>query len=67
MIRVTHKDKDGSEFVLNAELIKFVEAKPDTVITLFGDEKVLVRESVEEVSRRTVAYRREIRLADRLG
>ena len=65
MIRVTRRS--GGEFVLNAELIKFVEGTPDTVVTLLNDEKLLVRESVEEVVRRTAAYRREIRLADRLG
>ena len=65
MIRVTRLS--GGECVVNAELIKFVEGTPDTVITLLGDEKFLVREPVEEVIRRTAAYRREIRLADRLG
>ena len=65
MIRVTRRS--GGEFVLNAELIKFVEGTPDTVVTLLSDEKLLVRESVEEVVRRTTAYRREVRLADRLG
>ena len=57
----------GGEFVLNAELIKFVEETPDTVLTLLDGEKLLVKESSEEVIRRTAAYRREIRLADRTG
>ena len=65
MIRVTRLS--GGEFVVNAELIKFVEGTPDTVLTLLDDEKLLVQESVEEVVRRSVAYRREIRLADRTG
>ena len=58
---------NGGEFVLNAELIKFVEETPDTVLTLLDGEKLLVKESVEEIIRRTAAYRREIRLADRTG
>ncbi len=65
MIRVTRLS--GGEFVLNAELIKFVEGTPDTVVTLLSDEKLLVRESVEEVVRRAAAYRREIRMIDRLS
>ena len=65
MIQVTRLN--GKEFVVNAELIKFVEATPDTVITLTHDEKVLVRETVEEVIRRVVAYQRETRLTARLG
>ena len=65
MIRVTRLS--GGEFVLNAELIKFLEETPDTVVTLLDGEKLLVRESTEEIIRRAVAYRREIRLADRAG
>ena len=65
MIQVTRLN--GKEFVVNAELVKFVEATPDTVITLTHDEKVLVRETVEEVIRRVVAYQRETRLVTRLG
>ena len=65
MIQVTRLN--GREFVVNAELIKFAEETPDTVITLVHDEKLLVKESVEEVVLRVVAYRRELHLADRLG
>jgi flagellar protein FlbD len=36
-------------FVVNADLIKFIENAPDTVITLLTGEKLVVRESVEEV------------------
>jgi flagellar protein FlbD len=35
--------------VVNADLIKFVENAPDTVITLLTGEKLVVRESLEEV------------------
>ena len=44
----------GKEFVLNADLIKYIESTPDTLITLAtANEKIMVRESVEEVVRRT--------------
>ena len=36
---------DGSEFVINADLIETVEATPDTVITFAHDKKVVVRET----------------------
>ena len=36
-------------FVVNADLIKYIENAPDTVITLLTGEKLVVRESVEEV------------------
>ncbi len=51
---------NGKEFVLNAEQIKFVEATPDTVVTLAGsDEKFMVKEGVEEVVRRVIEYKRQ--------
>jgi len=51
---------NGKEFVLNAEQIKFVEATPDTVITLASnDEKFMVKESVETVVRMVIDYKRE--------
>ena len=64
MIQVTRLN--GREFVVNAEMIRFVEATPDTVLTLVADEKVLVREPVDEVIRRVVAYQRSTRFAVRL-
>jgi flagellar protein FlbD len=49
---------NGKEFVLNAEHIKFVESTPDTLITLIAtDEKLMVKESVEEVIQRTIDYK----------
>jgi flagellar protein FlbD len=51
---------NGKEFVLNSDAIKFVESTPDTVITLVpGDEKFMVKESVEEVVKRVVEYKRQ--------
>lgn len=59
MIKVTRLN--GKELVVNAELVQFLEESPDTVITLLNDEKVVVREPVDEVVRRVVDYQREIR------
>jgi flagellar protein FlbD len=51
---------NGKEFVLNSEQIKFVESTPDTLITLMvGDEKFMVKESVEEVVKRAIEYKRQ--------
>jgi flagellar protein FlbD len=51
---------NGKEFTLNADAIKFVEATPDTVITLVtNDEKFMVKESVDEVIQRTIEYKRK--------
>jgi flagellar protein FlbD len=59
MIAVTRLN--GDSFVLNAELIKIVEATPDTTISLLNGDRLLVRESVEEVVKRAVEYGRSIR------
>ncbi len=51
---------NGKEFVVNCELIKFVEATPDTVLTLVGDEKLMVQEPVAAILAAVKAYRREV-------
>ncbi len=59
MIKVTRLN--GKEFVVNAELIQFLEETPDTVITLMSQEKIVVKESVDDVIQRVVQYARSIR------
>lgn len=54
MIKLTHLG--GEVFVLNADLIRFVEARPDTFITLSNGDHLVVGESMDEVLRRAVAY-----------
>ncbi len=54
MIKLTQLG--GRCFVLNAELIRYVEACPDTFITLTSGERLVVAESMDEVLRRAVAY-----------
>ena len=56
MIKLTHLT--GEPFVLNAEMIMYVESRPDTFITLTGGERIVVGESVEKVIERAVAYQR---------
>ena len=59
MITVTRLDK--RVVVVNAELIKMIESTPDTIISLINGDTILVRESVDEVVRRSVDYARQIR------
>ncbi|EKP93673.1 flagellar FlbD family protein [Thermaerobacter subterraneus] len=58
MVPVTRLD--GREVVVNAELIETLEATPDTVITLTTGRRLVVREPVDRVIERVVAYRRRI-------
>ena len=45
---------------VNSDLIKFVEQAPDTLLTLINGEKIIVRESAEEVLNRVVQFRRAV-------
>ncbi len=59
MIRLTHFN--GKPFVVNAELVKFVEETPDTVITMRDGERIVVREKADEVVERAIRYSRSVR------
>jgi flagellar protein FlbD len=54
MIKLTHIG--GEPFILNADLIQYVEARPDTFITLTNGERLVVGETMDEVLRRAVLY-----------
>ncbi len=56
MITVTRFD--NTAFIVNADLIEFVETLPDTHLTLVTGKKLLVRETAQEVVARVLAYRR---------
>ncbi|HHY33741.1 MAG TPA: flagellar FlbD family protein [Firmicutes bacterium] len=60
MIRV-HR-LDGSELVVNADLIETVEATPDTIITLTTGKKLVVKDAVDDVVTAVVGYKRAIAL-----
>jgi flagellar protein FlbD len=51
---------DGREFVVNIDQVVFVEATPDTRLTLRGGDRLMVREEVAEVVRRVVEFRRQL-------
>ncbi len=55
MIEVTRLN--GTPMVLNSDLIKTAEASPDTMLTMVNGEKLIVRETCEDVSERVLAYR----------
>ncbi len=47
---------DGEHFILNADLIRYVECRPDTFITLTSGERLVVQETMDEVLDRAVRY-----------
>src|SRR3954468_22189777 len=58
MISVTRLG--GTEVVINTDLIVTVEKTPDTVITLTTGDRIMVKESVEEVIERAVGFRHRV-------
>lgn len=59
MIRLTRLN--GSSFVVNADLIKTVEERPDTTITLINGETLIVKDRMDDVVSRAVEYGRLVR------
>jgi flagellar protein FlbD len=51
------KRLNGQEFVLNANLIETIESTPDTVVTLTTGKKLMVKNSLEEIVRKTIKYK----------
>ena len=58
MIQLTRLN--NHPLIVNSDLIKLVEAAPDTVLTLVTGEKIVVRESSPEVLDKIVDFRRRI-------
>jgi len=46
----------GEAFVLNAEMIKYVEALPDTFVTLTTGDRIVVAQTPDEVVHLTLEY-----------
>jgi flagellar protein FlbD len=55
---ITVTGLSGGLLIVNVDLIVTVEQTPDTVITLINGDKLIVRESLDEIVDRTVDFRR---------
>lgn len=55
MIQLTRLN--GVPIALNSDLIKTAESSPDTMVTLINGEKLIVRETCEQVTERVLEYR----------
>lgn len=60
MIKLTRIN--DAPFVVNAELIKTIEERPDTTIVLVNGETLIVKERMEEVVARAIEYGRMVRV-----
>lgn len=52
---------NGEQFVVNADLVRTVEERPDTIITLINGDRLLVKEPMESVVERAIEYGRRLR------
>ena len=52
---------NGQAFVMNAEKIRYVEATPDTMVCCDSGDRMIVKESLQEVVRRAIDYARTVR------
>ena len=60
MIRLTRLG--GESFVLNADLIRYIESRPDTFITLTSGERIVVVETMDEVVEFAIDYQQRKQL-----
>ena len=64
MIKVTRLH--GETLIVNASLLEFIEATPDTLLSMATGRKVMVRESVDAVIALVRAYQQSIGSPDLL-
>jgi flagellar protein FlbD len=57
---ITLSRLNGQVVAINPDLITWIEVTPDTVISLVGGEKIMVRERLEEVIGQVIEFRRAI-------
>ena len=53
---------NGSRFVVNAEMIRTVEERPDTTIVLLNGETFIVTEKMDVVVAKAIEYGRMVRV-----
>lgn len=55
---------NNQTIMVNPDLIESLEATPDTVLTLTSGNKLLVRDSMDEVREKIIAFKRRIYAAE---
>lgn len=58
MIELTRLN--GQKLFVNCDLLKYAEASPDTVLTLLTGDKLVVRESCEQVVAQALNFRARV-------
>lgn len=58
MIKLTRLN--GQIITINIDLVKYVEANPDTRIVFISNDMLIVKETMDEVITKTVNFKQEI-------
>jgi flagellar protein FlbD len=53
---------NGARLMVNPDLIRYIEATPDTVLTFTDGEKLMVRDRPDEIVEKIVEFRRNCHL-----
>lgn len=53
---------NDSVIVINCDMIEFIEETPDTVITLENDRKIIVKESIDDIIKKIISFRRKCKV-----
>ncbi|MCL1996885.1 MAG: flagellar FlbD family protein [Defluviitaleaceae bacterium] len=59
MIKITRLN--DTELTLNNDLIEFIEATPDTTITMSTGKKIIAKESIDDIISKIMTFKAEIR------
>lgn len=57
MIKVTRIN--DAPLVINADLIEFVEASPETIVCLTTGKKIMVKQTIDEIIDRVADFKRK--------
>jgi flagellar protein FlbD len=58
MTMITVTRLNGGELVINSDLIEFIEAAPDTIVSLVTGKKIMIQESAEIVIEKVAEFKR---------
>lgn len=51
---------DGSQLIVNALMIEFIESTPDSVVSLISGKKIIVKDPAPDIVERCVDFYKEI-------
>jgi flagellar protein FlbD len=51
---------NNQPIIVNCDLIESIESTPDTVVTLTSGNKLIVRDSLEEIQKRVIQFKHAI-------